>query len=330
MIRREFLRAVLGASGSTVLIPSFSFGGRTMTGQSDELGPLLPLRPFANTGEKLTIMGIGGWHIGDCEESESQRIIETAIENGVRFFDNAWKYHNGLSEERHGKFLTPKYRSHVFLMSKADSREGPSPRKQLEDSLRRMRTDYLDLWLIHTVSSPEDAMNRVPEMLPIIEKAIDEGKVRYAGFSGHTVTSAHLKVLEIAKGGPLKTCLMPISPVDAVSRDSFTIKVLPKLLDQGYAPLAMKTMNSGRALNTYGGKSVVPGRLSFEENFWFTLSLPICSWVSGIPNLANLRQNIDIAKRFTSLTDSDRSAIADKVTEVADASGLEPYRGWLY
>ena len=330
MDRREFLRTVVSASSSAVFAPGLSYGGRTTTGQSDKLGTLLPLRPFADTDEKLTIMGVGGWHIGHCEESESQRIIETAIENGVRFFDNAWKYHDGLSEERHGKFLTPKYREHVFLMSKADSREGPSLRKQLEDSLRRMRTDYLDLWLIHTVSSPEDAVNRVPEMLPVIEKAIKEGKVRYAGFSGHTVTSAHLKVLEMTKGGPLKTCLMPISPVDAVSRDSFTMKVLPELLEQGYAPLAMKTMNSGRALNEYGGKSVVPGRLSFEENFWFTLSLPICSWVSGMPSLAHLRQNLDIAKRFTSLTESDRHAIVEKVAEVADADGLEPYREWLY
>ncbi len=330
MDRRKFLRALVGAAGAPILFSNQVQAAKISTGESDKLGALLPRRPFADTGEQLTIMGVGGYHIGICSETECQQIIETALENGVRFFDNAWKYNKGLSEERYGKYLTPKYRDQVFIMSKADSREGPSPRQQLEDALRRMKTDYLDLWLIHTVSSPEDAENRVPEMLPVMLKAQEEGKVRHCGFSGHTVTSAHLKVLELAKGGPLKTCLMPISPIDTIAEDSFTLKVLPRLIEEGYSPLAMKVMSSGRVLKKYDSKSIVPDRLSLEENFWFVLSLPICSLVSGMPNLENLRQNIDIAKRFTSLTEGDRKAIADKVAEVANSKGLEPYRNWLY
>ncbi len=330
MDRRKFLRHLVGAAGAPLLIPKLAEAAKISTGESDKLGALLPRRPFADTGEQLTIMGVGGYHIGICDEAECERIIETALEMGVRFFDNAWKYNKGLSEERLGKFLTPKYREHVFIMSKADSREGPSPRQQLEDALRRMKTDYLDLWMIHTVSSPEDAENRVPEMLPVMIKAQEEGKVRHCGFSGHTVTSAHLRTLELAKGGPLKTCLMPISPIDTIARDSFTLKVLPRLLEEGYAPLAMKAMSSGRVLKKYNGKSIVPDRLSLEENFWFVLSLPICSLISGMPNLANLRQNVGMAQRFTKLTEGDRQAIADKVAEVANAEGLEPYRDWLY
>ncbi len=330
MDRRTFLRALIGAAGAPLLYPGQVEAAKISAGDSDKLGLLLPRRPFADTGELLTILGVGGYHIGISSESECERIIETSLENGVRFFDNAWKYNGGRSEERYGKYLTPKYREQVFIMSKADSREGPSPRQQLEESLRRMKTDYIDLWMIHTVSSPGDAENRVPEMLPVMLKAQEEGKVRHCGFSGHTVTSAHLRVLELAKGGPLKTCLMPISTIDTIARDSFTLKVLPKLVEQGYAPLAMKAMSSGRVLRKYNGKSIVPDRLSLEENLWFVLSLPICSLVSGMPNLENLRQNIDIAKRFTSLTEDDRKTIADKVAEVANSKGLEPYRNWLY
>ncbi len=330
MDRRKFLRRLVGAAGAPLIIPNLAHAAKISTAESDKLGILLPRRPFADTGEQLTLMGVGGWHIGQPGEAECERIIETALEMGVRFFDNAWKYHNGRSEERYGKFLTPKYRDQVFIMSKADSREGPSPRQQLEDSLRRMKTDYLDLWMIHTVSSPEDAENRVPEMLPVMLKAQEEGKVRHCGFSGHTVTSAHLRTLELAKDGPLKTCLMPISPIDTIARDSFTLKVLPRLIEEGYSPLAMKVMSSGRVLRKYNGKSIVPDRLSLEENFWFVLSLPICSLVSGMPSVENLRQNIEIAKRFTKLTEGDRKTIADKVAEVANSKGLEPYRDWLY
>lgn len=299
-------------------------------GDSDRLGALLPQRSFADTGEKLTIMGVGGAHIGRCSESECEQIIEEALENGVRFFDNAWKYHDGLSEERYGRYLSPRYRDDVFIMSKADSRDGGDVWRQLEDSLRRMKTDYLDLWLIHTVSSLKDAAHRVPEMLPVMHRARDEGKVRYFGFSGHTVTSAHLHVLELAKGDVLKACLMPISPVDAASEDSFTVKVLPRLLEKDYAPLAMKSMNSGRIFREYDGKTVVPGRLTLEENIWFTLSLPICSWVSGMPSVENLRENVKIAQSFSSLTEDDRQAIVHKVVQVADATGLQPYRKWLF
>ena len=330
MDRRRFLRYLAGAAGSASALPAMTGAAKFSEGDSDRLGALLPQRSFADTGEKLTIMGVGGWHIGQCSETECQRIIEEALESGVRFFDNAWKYHDGLSEERYGKFLTPRYRDDVFLMSKADSRDGGDVGRQLEDSLRRMRTDYLDLWLIHTISSPEDADHRVPEMLPVMHKARDEGKVRHFGFSGHTVTSAHLRVLELGKGDDLKSCLMPISPVDAASEDSFTVKVLPRLLEEGYAPLAMKSMNTGRIFGKYDGETVVPGRLTLEENIWFTLSLPICSWVSGIEMVNNLRENVKFAQRFTSLTESERQQIVSKVAEVADAKDLQPYREWLY
>ena len=330
MDRRRFLRYLAGAAGSASVLPSVAGAAKISEGDSDRLGALLPQRSFADTGEKLTIMGVGGAHIGRSSESECQRIIEEALESGVRFFDNAWKYHDGLSEERYGRYLTPRYRDDVFIMSKADSRDGGDVGRQLEDSLRRMKTDYLDLWLIHTVSSPEDADHRVPEMLPVMHRARDEGKVRHFGFSGHTVTSAHLHVLELAKGDILKSCLMPISPVDAASEDSFTIVVLPRLLEEGYAPLAMKSMNSGRIFREYDGDTVVPGRLTLEENIWFTLSLPICSWVSGMPSVKNLRENVKIAQSFTSLTEGDRQAIVHKVVQVADADGLQPYKEWLF
>ncbi len=327
MDRRHFIRSLLAATSATGFLGT-SFAG-SHSSKSDKLGKLLPIRPLGKTGDSITIMGLGGYHMAIGSEKESQTIIEAALEEGIRFFDQAVKYHRGRAEDIYGKFLIPKYREHIYLMSKCDTRDPQIPAaQQLEDSLRRMKTDYLDMWLVHTIIDKADAEYRVKEMLEVAEKAKQDGKIRHFGFSGHKATEAHLAALEMTKKEPVDTVLMPISPSDFVSRDSFIVNVLPKLVEQQIGPLAMKTMNSGRFAQEFEGKRITPERLSIEEHQWFSLSLPVTSWVSGMTNVDEVRQNADIARRYTKLSEEDRLAIADKISDMADIAQLQPYRQW--
>ena len=327
MNRREFLQSMVAATGATTLINSGISAPLGMQG-SDKLGTRLPMRPLGKTGEFVTLLGLGGYHMAVGSERDSQQLIEAALEEGIRFFDCAVKYHRGVSETRYGQFLTPKYRDDVYLMTKCDTRDPEIPaQQQLEDSLRRMNTDYVDLWMVHTIIDEEDAEKRVNEMFEVAQKAKAEGKIRHFGFSGHKATEAHLKALQTL-GKEADVALMPMSPNDFVSDDSFIINVLPKLVENGTAPLAMKTMNAGQFNRIHGGKNAVPERISLEEHQWFTLSLPISTWISGIQTLEQVRENANIARRFTKLSEKDRLSIADKVSDMANIPALQPYRAW--
>lgn len=263
------------------------------------------------------------------DDATAQGIIEAALESGIRFFDNAYKYNGGYSEEVLGKFLTPKYREYSYIMTKADTRDPEIPaRQQLEESLRRMKTDYVDLWMVHTIVDAEDAEKRVAEMWEVCQEARAEGKVRHFGFTGHKDSSAHIKAIETLKDNPAEACLMPMSPSDFISRDSFIHTVLPPLLNQDYGVLAMKTMNAGNVVRAHEGKQMVPDRMSLEEHQWFTLSLPITSWVSGMESIEQVKQNTEIARRFTQLSEDDRMDLANRVTDMANISALQPYRRW--
>lgn len=302
------------------------------TSGSDKLGKVMATRPLGNTGESLTLLGLGGFHFarGDSEKVSAE-IIEVCLENGVRFFDNAPKYHNGKSEILFGKYLTPRYRDHVYIMSKCDLREPEIPSaQQLETSLRRMKTDYLDMWLVHAIDSVEDADRRIKEMLETAYKAREEGKIRHFGFSGHRILESHLHGIKIMQGHPLDAVLLPISPMDYIDDESYTREVMPKLLERGAGVLAMKTMNFGSAFRDINGKRLIPDHISIEENQWFTLSLPITSWVSGMETVEEARQNISIAQRFTRLSEDDRLALADRVLAMKDVprQSIQPYRAW--
>jgi len=301
-----------------------------ITGESDPLGPLLPTRPYGATGERLTLMGVGGYHLGLMDEKEVPAMIDGALESGIRFFDNAWSYNRGRSEELYGRYLKPAAREHCFVMTKAEVKPGrPNAAEQLDESLRRMQTDYVDLWLTHAISRPDDAENRIHEMLDMLERAREQGKVRHYGFSGHFRTHTLLHAANLLKDRPGTACLLPVSPVDFAAEESFTRRVLPELLENRHIPIAMKALGSGRAIKeTVNGRSVIGDRLSLEENYWFVLSLPVCSWVSGMESLEQLKQNTDIARRFTALSESDRIAIAEKVADVADETSLRPYYNW--
>src|SRR5262249_5422724 len=211
-------------------------------------------RTLGKTGEKVSMMGLGGFHIGvQKDEAESTKIIRTAIDNGVTFLDNCWDYNDGESEVRMGKALRDGYRQRVFLMTKIDGRTRESATKQLEDSLRRFQTDHIDLLQFHEIIRPED-----PEKvfapgaaLDVVVAARKAGKVRYIGFTGHKSPDIHLKMLAIADQHDFHfdAVQMPLNVMDA-HYNSFGKKVLPVLVRKQIGVLGMKPMGSGLILRS--------------------------------------------------------------------------------
>src|SRR5476649_1060251 len=204
--RRELLQRLALLTGAT-LVPWRAFGAMEQA-PSDKLGPVLPLRTLGKTGLKVTMLTTGGSHIGRPSESVAQAVIEAAIESGIRTFDTAQLYQDGGSEERYGKFLTPKYREHVLIFTKTMAEDAATARSHLEGSLRRMKTDYVDLWTLHDVRTIDKADIRVPGVLDVMLKAKEQGKVRHIGFTGHGSWKTHAHVLGLTDA--FETCQMPI------------------------------------------------------------------------------------------------------------------------
>src|SRR6056297_1593179 len=191
--RRQFIKktATVAALG---LVADWASAARS----TDKWGDILPQRQLIRNGEKVTAFNLGGYHLGLTDNpKEAERMIERSMELGVRFFDNARGYNNGRSEEYMGKFLTPKYRDKVFIMTKAPARTGDGVRKQLDESLKALNTDYLDLWQIHAIRTPDDVDRRIEEgVLDAFLEAKEKGKTRYIGFTGHRNPKTHLYFLK--------------------------------------------------------------------------------------------------------------------------------------
>lgn len=329
MDRREFLLSLLATSLSTELI-------RPSTVQaSDALGGVLPQRILGRTGESVTALGLGGYHIGWTTEELAQATIEKALEEGIRFFDTAESYGPGTSEERYGRYLTPKYRDQVYLMTKTTAKDAKTAREHLEGSLRRLKTDRLDLWQVHSLMSPSDVDSRIEEgVLDIVMQAKEEGRVRHVGFTGHASPAAHRRMLEVARD-TFAVCQMPINPVDAGAENSFTESVLPGLVERQYGVLAMKTLADGRffaqkKMNERtvweSDNPVVPTRLSIADCIHFALSLPISVLITGAENPALLVEKANLVRKFQKLTDSDRIALIGRVSDDSMAGKVEYYK----
>ena len=169
--RRDFLKQLAILTG-ILMIPASAIAGT----KRDKWGEILPLRRLGKTGEKVTMLGLGGYHVGWTSEKDAQELVETAVAGGVRFFDTAESYDDGGSEIRYGKYLVPKYRGEVFIMSKSTAPDGTTAKKHLEGSLKRLNCDYIDLWQVHSLQTPEDADNRIEnKVLEVFEKAKAEG-----------------------------------------------------------------------------------------------------------------------------------------------------------
>ena len=320
LTRRELLQRLALLTGAT-LVPWRAFGA-TEPASSDKLGPLLPQRTLGKTGLKISMLTVGGSHIGRPSEAVAQAVIEAAIESGIRSFDTAQLYQNGGSEERYGKYLTPKYREQVFLYTKTMAEDAATARSHLEGSLRRMKTDYLDLWVLHDVRTIDKADIRVPGVLDVMLKAKAEGKVRHIGFSGHGSWKTHLHVLELTDA--IETCQMPINVADP-SYESFTLNVLPVLLKRNMGVLAMKTLGGDGLLGGRGrtGPRIVPDRVPVHEALRYVWSLPVSTLVSGMASVEHLKANVATARSFIAMSEADRSALIAKVADVAQTGEME-------
>lgn len=307
---------------------------------SDKLGPLLPTRVMGRTGEKITALSLGGSHAEKTtSEKVSQEIIETAIEVGIRTFDNARLYGNGNSEILYGKYLTPKYRDHIYLTTKTHLKEAKSVRQELETSLRNMKTDRIDLWQIHSITSARDVDARwdagvIDEFL----KAREEGLVRHIGFTGHRSPSAQLHLIKRLREAktPFDSSLMPMNLVDP-HYDSFITQVLPELLKDNYGIWAMKTLAHGALIGaeTSGrikGKAAEIGNLkdvglTVADMHHYAYSLPICNLCSGCLKPKEVIANAKTLREYKGLDAESRDQLLAKAKPYGTEGALEYYKG---
>jgi aryl-alcohol dehydrogenase-like predicted oxidoreductase len=332
--RRSFLKKISGLTASIMVpVSSISFGKSTL---SDKWGYVLPKRKLGKTGVEVTMLGVGGYHVGWTTEKDAQAVIEAALEGGIRFFDSAESYGPHTSEIRYGKYLTPKFREEIFLMTKSTAKDAKTMQEHLDASLKRMKTDYLDLWQVHSVADPKDVDTRIENgVFDVVMKAKQEGKVKHVGFTGHRNPKAHLRVLERTEDNPFfETIQMPINVVDA-NLDHFINAVLPKALDRNLGILAMKTMADGRFFGKKTrlgdvqwetGNPIVPDKISIEEALYFVWSLPVSVLITGAENEAFIKEKIKLAKGFTSFDESKRMALINKVTQMAEEGKVEYYK----
>ena len=287
---------------------------------SDRLGKLLPQRRLGRTGEAVTILGAGGWHLGAMSERDAQETIEIALQAGVRFFDTAESYQAGGSETRLGKLLTPQYRDVVYLMTKSTARNADDAHRHLEDSLRRLNSDYLDLWQVHSLTTPQDTDNRIANgVFEVMAEAKASGKVRHLGFTGHYQPDALLQAME---SDIFDACQMPVNLADP-NYSSFIQQVMPKLIEQNIGVLAMKSLANGgffggSAHAQHGNNSkIIPDRVSIAEAINFTWSLPISVLITGADNPAQMQEKIDLANSFITMDQQQRQGLIDRVADLA-------------
>jgi predicted aldo/keto reductase-like oxidoreductase len=293
--RREFLKA---AAASLVLSP---LAASVVSGQEDVPGGV-PRRPLGKTGQTVSIIGIGGWHIGSIPENEAVALMHEAIDAGVNFFDNCWDYHDGGSEEVVGKALaTGGRRDKVFLMTKVCDRDYQGAKKQLEQSLRRLKTDHLDLWQFHEINYPDDpAWVFEKGGIRAAVEARQQGKVRFIGFTGHKDIQFHLEML----GKPFEwdAVQMPINILDAHYR-SFQKEVVPVCNRRKIGVVGMKGLAGGRIARELGLDAALCRR--------YALSLPISTLVCGIASRKDLQQDLGVARAFKPMEPAELRSLLD-------------------
>jgi uncharacterized protein len=282
----------------------------------------MPMRPLGTTGVSVSMLCLGGFHLSVPPEDEATRIIHTAIDQGMTFMDNAWEYADNESERRMGVALAQDgYREKVFLMTKncAHDRTAANSMVKLEESLRRLRTDHLDLWQIHEVTFPDDpdrifAPGGAAEAML---RAKEEGKVRFIGFTGHKSPAIFRRML--AQGFPWDTLQMPVSVLDA-NFNSFQKEIIPIAQDQGIGVIGMKSLAAGHLFEDPAID------ITADEAIRYALSQPIASLCSGIDSMAILEQNLRIAREFVPMTAEEQSAADDKAFHHAWAGQHEPFK----
>ncbi len=317
--RRQILR-MLGVLGATAALSNSRGLAEALEPALSATAGEIPVRPLGKTGVKVSALCFGGAHWGRIEDdAEAIRILHEAIDSGVTFLDNAWEYNGGRSEELMGRAIQGR-RQQVFLMTKVCShgRDKNVALQQLDDSLRRLKTDYLDLWQIHEVVYDDDpdrhfAPNGAADALLDAKR---QGKVRFIGFTGHKHPKIHLKVL--AHDFHFDACQMPLNVFDSTYR-SFEGEVLPALNQRGIAPIGMKSL-SGNA------EPIKQGIVTPEEAIRYVLSLPIATLVSGIDSREVLKQNLDILRRFKPMTVAEMDQLRTRVARYAMDGRFELFK----
>ncbi|MDA2925538.1 aldo/keto reductase [Acidobacteria bacterium AH-259-L09] len=304
--RREFVGNTLGAAAAASL-------GRWVLAQTRPSPAGIPTRPLGKTGEKVSILCLGGWHIGAVKDpQETIRIMHAAMDQGITFFDNAWDYHDGWSEEIMGRALAmDTRRQKVFLMTKNCERDYQGSMRNLEESLRRLQTDYLDLWQFHEMvyDNDPDWVFEKRGIKAAIE-AQKAGKVRYIGFTGHKDPRIHLKML--GKPFAWDAAQMPINVMDFHYR-SFQNEVVPVCLEKGVGVLGMKSLGGGYPK----GRIPATTGVSAQECLRYALGLPISSLVVGITSMKDLEQDLEVARNFESMKATEQKRLLAQVKDVA-------------
>ncbi len=280
----------------------------------------IPRRPFGRHRDLVSIMGLGGFHLGRTKTAaEAVRIVHEAIDAGINFLDNAWEYHEGESERRMGRAIADR-RDSVFLMTKVctHGRGATVAMRQLDESLRRLRTDHLDLWQIHecVYANDPDLHFARGGVIEALDQAKAQGKVRYVGFTGHKHPAIHLRML--AAGFPFDACQLPLNGFDAQFR-SFQTHVLPELRRQRVAAIGMKSLGGD-------GRAVRKRAVGAADALRYAMSLPVCTTVSGIDSLKVLRQNLRIARSFVPMSAPERRAYERRLRDTAPDGRFELYK----
>ncbi len=316
--RRDFLNKVARGVAGAGLADGL-FGRVPASGSENQM----PYRVLGHTGEKVSLLGLGGYHIGvQDNEQESIRIIRASIDNGVNFMDNSWDYNGGQSEIRMGKALRDGYRQKVFLMTKINARQAEPAMRQLEESLRRLETDHLDLLQFHAVTTMAD-----PEQIfgsgGALEAAVaakKAGKVRYIGFTGHYDPEVHLKMLSTAsaRGFNFDSVQMPLNVMDAHHPASFAKEVLPVVVGRRIGALAMKTLG--------GGSILTSGAVSATECLHYAMNLPVSVVINGCDSMERLQQALNAALNFRPLSKPALGALLKKTATIGRSGQYEPFR----
>jgi aryl-alcohol dehydrogenase-like predicted oxidoreductase len=280
----------------------------------------IPTRPFGRHDIRISALGYGGHHLGDApDEATAVRMIRTAVDGGVTFFDNCWEYHRGKSEDWMGKGLKG-VRGRVFLMTKVctHGRDKDLALQMLEQSLRRLQTDHLDLWQIHGVSfeNDPDLFMRPNGAAEALTQAKRQGKVRFVGFTGHKDPSIHFKML--ATGFAFDSVQMPLNPFDSHFH-SFERQVLPELNRRGIAALGMKPLQGH-------GDAILKGAISAEDALRYAMSLPVATTITGIDKPEILQQNLRIAQNFRPMEAAEMQRVRDSVKQYAADGRFELYK----
>ncbi len=309
--RREFIRLTAASAAA------WSLGGMPALAEPRNG---IPYRRLGKTGLEISVLTIGGSAIGvdRLSEQESIRMMRTAIDEGINFFDNAWHYHGGRSEERMGKALRDGYRDKVILMTKHHGRTPAHARNHLEDSLRRLQTDVIDVWQFHELDEKWE-VDAIYEsgVLDFALQAKEEGKIKHIGFTGHYRPAIHLEMIH--RGFDWETVQMPVNVLDQHYL-SFSKNVLPEAVERDIGVIAMKTLGGGRLHQE--------GIVTPEEALRFALTLPVSTVCSGMQSMEMLTENIETVRNFEPMSEQEIEDLLKRTIQYAYGGQYEWYKSY--